>query len=415
MASLANLDVLTVLHRAIDELSSLSTNEDIFDFTLRWLKENTEAMLVGLAQCDTDKVMGQIIGVNGDRHLLKVAEQLLGRPLAGSPIMVPLLLQEKAELNHASWREHINPIKQPFNLGVIFSIDSVYGYPIPFQKSTLVAGLVMRRGKTISPHEKLLIELVIKQVSLALNRISTVPSLVTGISAQEKENTAVFYIENGTVIHCTGGVKAVFGLECHQVLNRKVHTWLPKEQADYLRQSTANMLHAVSHGSKDSTTDITFEIGPSLRNVELHMTPVTLPAGKTVVQVTAVDVTEKRQLGKALLESETRYRELFETSTEGITVTDQNGYYLDCNPALLQMLGYDSVDEIRGMNYLDLTPQECHALDLRQKSLLNNEPYVEYEKEYLHHDPLFNSFISDRMNHTLNMKKSIYTRRIQEY
>ena len=385
MGYLANTDALAVLHRAIDELSMLTTNEDIFEFMVRWLRENTQGMLVGLAQNDRDNVVGKILKVRGEGHILDVAERMLGHQLVGSPIMVPLLFREKAELNHATWGKHIYPTREPSNLGIMFGVGSVYGYPIPFQGTTLVAGFILKRGQTITTAEKLLIELIIKQVSLALNRVVTPQPLLEDKVTWDDDKTAAFYIENGTVIHCNAAVKNVFGLEQHQVLNKKVHSWLPKEMADTMKATASGMLYATSHEGKEHTMDVTIELAPNLnRTIEMHLTPLKFPAGKTIVQVTATDVTEQRRIETALQESETRYRELFDTSTEGISVTNQHGYYLDCNPAFLQMLGYDSVDEVCGMHFLDITPEEYHSLDLEQNSLLDEKPYVEFEKEYIH-------------------------------
>lgn len=60
----------------------------------------------------------------------------------------------------------------------------------------------------------------------------------------------------------------------------------------------------------------------------------------------ALDITERRRIEQALLESEKRYRELFENIPIGIYRTTPDGRILMTNPALVQMLGYASFDEL---------------------------------------------------------------------
>ncbi len=58
------------------------------------------------------------------------------------------------------------------------------------------------------------------------------------------------------------------------------------------------------------------------------------------------DITERRQAEKALVESEERFRSLYENSTVGLYRTTPDGRILLANPALLQILGYASFEEL---------------------------------------------------------------------
>ncbi|MGE5653054.1 MAG: two-component system sensor histidine kinase NtrB [Bacillota bacterium] len=89
-----------------------------------------------------------------------------------------------------------------------------------------------------------------------------------------------------------------------------------------------------------------------------------------------------------MAKSETRYRQLFETSCDGIVMLDAHGRFNDCNRAYLGLLGYESVDEIRGKSIFDITPSEYHPLDLRvlREDLPVRGYSDEYEKEYYRKD-----------------------------
>ncbi len=58
------------------------------------------------------------------------------------------------------------------------------------------------------------------------------------------------------------------------------------------------------------------------------------------------DVTEIKQTERALRSSERRYRKLFESELMGVFVTRPDGTFLDCNEAMVKMLGYDTREEV---------------------------------------------------------------------
>lgn len=58
------------------------------------------------------------------------------------------------------------------------------------------------------------------------------------------------------------------------------------------------------------------------------------------------DITDRHNREKALAEAEQRYRSIFEHATEGIFQSTQDGHYLEVNPALAAIYGYDSPREM---------------------------------------------------------------------
>ena len=59
-----------------------------------------------------------------------------------------------------------------------------------------------------------------------------------------------------------------------------------------------------------------------------------------------VDVTDIKEAEEKIREGEERYRSLFENSLDGIYRTTFEGKYIDANPSLIKMLGYDNKDEL---------------------------------------------------------------------
>ncbi|MCX7001994.1 MAG: PAS domain S-box protein [bacterium] len=66
-----------------------------------------------------------------------------------------------------------------------------------------------------------------------------------------------------------------------------------------------------------------------------------------------VDITERRRVAAALLESEQRYRNILQTTMDGFWMTDMQGQLLDVNDAYSRMSGY-SVQELLAMHVADL-------------------------------------------------------------
>jgi diguanylate cyclase (GGDEF)-like protein/PAS domain S-box-containing protein len=58
------------------------------------------------------------------------------------------------------------------------------------------------------------------------------------------------------------------------------------------------------------------------------------------------DITERELSSQSLREAERRYHSLFDNAIEGIFRTTPEGRYLDANPALARIYGFDSIDEL---------------------------------------------------------------------
>ncbi len=82
--------------------------------------------------------------------------------------------------------------------------------------------------------------------------------------------------------------------------------------------------------------------------------------------------------------AEKKYKTLFDSSVDGIFKTDYDGYILDANHALLDMLGYRSVEETPKWHKAH-TPESFHETDqeIIENQLLVKGYTEEYEKELL--------------------------------
>ena len=106
-------------------------------------------------------------------------------------------------------------------------------------------------------------------------------------------------------------------------------------------------------------------------DVLLSSTPLNPSDPDAGVTFTALDITDRKQAERELLESEQKYRNIFDRSNDAILLTQPDGTILDANPAACAMFGR-SREEIRriGRNGLvDLTdPRLQHALKERVRT-----------------------------------------------
>ncbi len=83
----------------------------------------------------------------------------------------------------------------------------------------------------------------------------------------------------------------------------------------------------------------------SVVDVEIAAVPFMLN-GKPAAQVLAHDISARKQSQEAVRESEVKYRSIVHNAVYGIYHCSIDGRFLDVNPALVKMLGYESADEV---------------------------------------------------------------------
>ena len=74
----------------------------------------------------------------------------------------------------------------------------------------------------------------------------------------------------------------------------------------------------------------------------------------------ATDVSEQRQIEKALRESEEKFRALVESTSDWIWEVDVNGRYTYSSPQVFSILGYNAENMI-GKSYFDFLPAKNKA------------------------------------------------------
>ncbi len=130
-----------------------------------------------------------------------------------------------------------------------------------------------------------------------------------------------------------------------------------------------------------SQYEITF-IAKNGREIDFLVSgaPINDSEGKTIGSIGAmIDITGRKKSEEALKKSELQYRTLFKNAQIGIYQTTPEGKILTANPALLHMLGFESIEELQKRNletdnvYVDNTRANFKQLIEQNESVINHE------------------------------------------
>ena len=114
---------------------------------------------------------------------------------------------------------------------------------------------------------------------------------------------------------------------------------------------------------------------------------------------TVEDITNRKMADEVLRESEERYRALFNGILDGVYRSSHDGRFLDVNPAMIKMFGYDSREEMLAVDikkemyfapeereslFLDTGQEKVDEFRMRRKD--GSEIWVEDHGHYVHDD-----------------------------
>jgi PAS domain S-box-containing protein len=157
---------------------------------------------------------------------------------------------------------------------------------------------------------------------------------------------------DGTLLNCNLAFAHLLGYESPADLvgfNTIRHYYIPQRRIDYLDQLQQN---------------------PSLRNFEIKILRADgevveclensyleiLPNGFQQISGTLMDITDRKKVEQALLESEQRFKALAHVTHECVVFCDEE-HIIDCNDQFAQLLGYYDRSDIVNKSILDFIPQ----------------------------------------------------------
>lgn len=162
---------------------------------------------------------------------------------------------------------------------------------------------------------------------------------------------------DGRVEWVNDGFTRMSGYATHELVGRKPGELLQGPETD--PAAIAAMRDAVANRRSFMVEILNYARDGHPYWVHIDCHPMRTPDGRLEgFMALEIDITDRQRARASLLESEARYRSLFEHAHEAILVADDSGCYVDANPATVRLLGY-SLEELRGMTVADIAAPEA--------------------------------------------------------
>ena len=178
--------------------------------------------------------------------------------------------------------------------------------------------------------------------------------------AQSSNDAIIIGDQVGNILFWNSGAQTIFGYQSEEVVGKSLTMLMPERHRTPHQQG-------MSRFSQTGETRIlgkTVELHGMRKTGEEFPLELTLSSWKENKQLffsgIIRDISQRKAVEDALRESEEKYRAIFNQAVEGIYQTTPQGTFLNANPALSQLLGYESaqalietVADIRGQLYVD--------------------------------------------------------------
>jgi PAS domain S-box-containing protein len=161
----------------------------------------------------------------------------------------------------------------------------------------------------------------------------------------ENAKDAVFIADTktGVIIDANAESEILLKRKRREIIGMHQSQLHPPEQVDEaLNLFREQMLLLGEHAVEFEVIDSTGKHIP----VEIKSSVIKLDEHRMVLQGIFRDITDRKIAEEALRRSEEKYRALFESSKDGIYISTYYGKFIDANPAMVELLGYESKEEV---------------------------------------------------------------------
>lgn len=175
---------------------------------------------------------------------------------------------------------------------------------------------------------------------------------------------------DGKILFLSAAWRKITGFNPEHSKDHTLFSMLHPEEQEKQRQDfdlmVAGQKQAYRNFSRIRSADGTF------RAIEIAISMIRQDENKNLRVVgTVTDVEERRRAERALAEAEKKYRAIVENAAGGLFQLTPEGMYLNANPAMARILGYDSIEEMmrtvknaNGIIYPDIQERNRFMIDL---------------------------------------------------
>jgi PAS domain S-box-containing protein len=327
------------------------------------------------------------VAFTGISENIKKVSAFLGFDIINKHWNRDLNREEKTKKHTITRFEHLHDLAgNVLSKNIIQTIEKIFGvqeaFVVKTVKNNLVLGdftLIFKTGETLKNHP--FVELYAHQVGLFLDRNIITNSLRV---SEEKHRQLIdnshdiiyTLTPEGIFMYVSAAWTSLLGHSVSQVIGQSFQQFVHKDDIpkciDFIEKviTTGQRHEGVEYRVQHSNGKWYWHTSSAV--------PIKDKAGKVLgFEGTARDITERKLAEKKQIESEEKYRLIFEFSPMGIISFDEKGVITACNENFVKIIG-SSREKIIGLNMLEL-PDKVLVSAITEA--LNGKPEV-YEGDY---------------------------------
>lgn len=167
-------------------------------------------------------------------------------------------------------------------------------------------------------------------------------------SIAELGNDAILvFNENHQIEYANRMASEITGYSNKELLRMSIVSLIDETNQSFIKDF---FTHPERYGEKTCTEVHLHTSKGEIKEAEICIALAKTPSGIQKGYAYIKDITERKKFERELKESEEKLRNLFERVRHGLFISSKEGKFLDCNQALLDMLGYDSKEEFLKIN-----------------------------------------------------------------
>jgi two-component system NtrC family sensor kinase len=160
--------------------------------------------------------------------------------------------------------------------------------------------------------------------------------------AEMGEDGIIVFDEDSRIEFANQMASEILAIPKEQILGREFFSLIGKRDEEFLEEM---VIRGEGLGQKVCTE---MSIRPPKGQVieaEVCIAPTRSDDGRMKTYAYIRDITERKKFERELKESEEKFRNLFERVRHGLFISSKEGKFIDCNQALLDMVGYENKEE----------------------------------------------------------------------
>ena len=160
--------------------------------------------------------------------------------------------------------------------------------------------------------------------------------------AEMGEDGVIVFDEDSRIEFANQMAAEILGLPKNQILGREFFSLIGRRDEEFLEEM---VMRGEGLGEKVCTEMSIQTPQGQVKRTEVCIAPTRSDDGRIKTYAYIRDITERKKFEKELKESEEKFRNLFERVRHGLFISSKEGKFIDCNQALLEMVGYQDKEE----------------------------------------------------------------------